>query len=145
MHRAGGDDGSAATRLPWCSWGPAGGVRPRSAGSPAAPEPSERAEYVAWLTTAPTSPLAAIAQQPIGAGLRLGPADADVPLDGVAEHRVTQQGGAVTLDGGGRQARAWGAVCPSGSAFTPSTPMARPAARCSPSSGRALGQASLVL
>jgi hypothetical protein len=58
---------------------------------------AERAEYVAWLTTAPTSPLAAIAQQPIGTGLRLGPPAADVPLDGVAEQRVTQQGGAVTL------------------------------------------------
>jgi uncharacterized protein DUF1684 len=62
---------------------------------------AERAEYVAWLTTAPTSPLAAIAQQPIGIGLRLGPPAADVPLDGVAEQRVTQQGGAVTLTGKG--------------------------------------------
>ena len=61
----------------------------------------ERAEYVAWLTTAPTSPLAAIAQQPIGTGLRLGPPDADVPLDGLAEQRVTQQGGAVTLTAAG--------------------------------------------
>ena len=34
---------------------------------------AERAEYVAWLTTAPTSPLAAIAQQPIGTGLRARP------------------------------------------------------------------------
>jgi hypothetical protein len=56
---------------------------------------------VAWLTTAPTSPLAAIAQQPIGTGLRLGPPDADVPLAGVAEQRVTQQGGAVMLTAGG--------------------------------------------
>jgi Protein of unknown function (DUF1684) len=64
----------------------------------------ERAEYVAWLTTASTSPLAAIAQQPIGTGLRLGPPDADVPLDRVAEQRVTQQGGAVTLTtAGGRR------------------------------------------
>jgi hypothetical protein len=62
---------------------------------------AERAEYVAWLTTAPTSPLAAIAQQPIGTGLRLGPPDADVPLDSVAEQRVTQQGGAVTLAAAG--------------------------------------------
>jgi uncharacterized protein (DUF1684 family) len=61
----------------------------------------ERAEYVAWLTTAPTSPLAAFAQQPIGTGLRLGPPDADVPLDGVAEQRVIQQDGAVTLTAAG--------------------------------------------
>lgn len=58
----------------------------------------ERADYVAWLTTAPTSPLAAIAQQPIGAGIRLGPADADVPLDGVPEHHVRQRGGAISLE-----------------------------------------------
>jgi hypothetical protein len=70
--------------------------------TPTAPDAAgERAEYVAWLTTAPTSPLAAIAQQPIGSGLRLGPPDADVPLDGVAEQRVTQQGGAVTLTAAG--------------------------------------------
>jgi hypothetical protein len=70
--------------------------------TPAAPNAAaERAEYVAWLTTAPTSPLAAIAQQRIGTGLRLGPPDADVPLDGVTEQRVTQQGGAVTLTAAG--------------------------------------------
>ena len=59
----------------------------------------ERAAYVLWLRTAPTSPLAAVAQQPIGSGLRLGPADADVPLAGVADQRVTQEGGVVRLEG----------------------------------------------
>ncbi|MEP6688254.1 MAG: DUF1684 domain-containing protein [Gemmatimonadales bacterium] len=62
-----------------------------------APAGGERADYVSWLTTAPTSPLAAIAQQPIGAGLRLGPADADVPLQGVPNQRVTQRDGTITL------------------------------------------------
>ncbi|HEX3273368.1 MAG TPA: DUF1684 domain-containing protein [Gemmatimonadales bacterium] len=57
----------------------------------------ERAEYTAWLTTAPTSPRAALALQPIGPGLRLGPADADVPLEGVAMHRVVA-GGAIRLE-----------------------------------------------
>jgi hypothetical protein len=72
-------------------------------GTPAARDiAAERAAYVEWLTTAPTSPLAAIAQQPIGTGLRLGPPGADVPLDGVAEQRVTQQGGTITLAGEGR-------------------------------------------
>lgn len=61
----------------------------------------ERTDYAGWLATAPTSPLAAVAQQPIGSGLRLGPPDADVPLDGVPEHRITQRGGAVTLEGSG--------------------------------------------
>jgi hypothetical protein len=60
----------------------------------------ERADYAEWLTGAPTSPLAAIAQQPVGAGLRLGPPDADVPLAGVLQHRVVQRGGVVRLEGG---------------------------------------------
>jgi hypothetical protein len=61
---------------------------------------AEREAYASWLATAPVSPLAAIAQQPIGQGMRLGPSDADVPLDGVHELRVSQRGGAVTLAGG---------------------------------------------
>jgi uncharacterized protein (DUF1684 family) len=73
-----------------------------SAGVLAAQMPSdlarERADYREWLGTALTSPLAAVAQQPIGAGLRLGPPDADVPLAGVPEHRITQRGGAVALE-----------------------------------------------
>jgi hypothetical protein len=76
-----------------------------SAGVLAAQTPSdlvrERTDYADWLATAPTSPLAAIAQQPIGSGLRLGPPDADIPLDGVPEHRITQRGGAVALEGRG--------------------------------------------
>jgi hypothetical protein len=59
----------------------------------------ERAAHVEWLTSAPNSPLAALAQQPIGSGIRLGPADADVPLDGLAEHRVMEREGAVVLEG----------------------------------------------
>jgi hypothetical protein len=60
----------------------------------------ERSGYAEWLATAPNSPLAALAQQPIGSGIRLGPPDADVPLEGVAEHRVTERAGRVTLAGG---------------------------------------------
>lgn len=59
----------------------------------------ERSAYAEWLAKAPSSPLAAVAQQPIGPGIRLGPPDADVPLDGVAEHRVTERNGVVTLEG----------------------------------------------
>ncbi|HEX2220309.1 MAG TPA: DUF1684 domain-containing protein [Gemmatimonadales bacterium] len=59
----------------------------------------ERAAYTEWLATAPNSPFAAVAQQPIGPAVRLGPADADVPLEGVAEHRVRERGGVVTLEG----------------------------------------------
>jgi uncharacterized protein len=67
--------------------------------SPPADLARERSEYTEWLAMAPNSPLAAVAQQPIGPGIRIGPTDADVPLDGVAEHRVTERGGAVTLEG----------------------------------------------
>jgi uncharacterized protein (DUF1684 family) len=59
----------------------------------------ERAEYLRWLASSPTSPLAAVAQQPIGGGLRLGPADADVPLPGAGEHRVLTRPGGARLEG----------------------------------------------
>jgi thiol-disulfide isomerase/thioredoxin len=40
----------------------------------------------------------------VGAGLRLGPPDADIPLAGLTEYRVTQTRGAVALEGpGGRR------------------------------------------
>ena len=58
---------------------------------------AERAAYVEWLQTAPTSPLAALAQQPVGPGLRLGPADADIPLADVPEQQVRVEGGAVRV------------------------------------------------
>jgi thiol-disulfide isomerase/thioredoxin len=64
----------------------------------------ERAAYTTWLMTAANSPFAAVAVQPVGAGLRLGPGDADIPLAGVAEYRVTEASGAVVLEGpGGRR------------------------------------------
>jgi uncharacterized protein (DUF1684 family) len=59
---------------------------------------TERAEYAAWLSTAAVSPLAAIAQQPIGEGLRLGPSDAEVPLERVSAHRVRQRAGSIVLE-----------------------------------------------
>jgi uncharacterized protein len=74
---------------------------PIASQSPPADLARERSDYARWLATAPNSPLAAVAQQPIGAGIRLGPADADVPLAGVAEHRVAEREGAVTLEGPG--------------------------------------------
>lgn len=61
----------------------------------------ERAAYTEWLATAPNSPLAAIALQPVGPGIRLGPTDADVPLAGVPEHRASERSGAVMLEGPG--------------------------------------------
>jgi hypothetical protein len=57
----------------------------------------ERSEYLAWLETAPNSPLAALAQRPVEGGVRLGPPDADIPLAGLAEHRLIARGGMLTL------------------------------------------------
>lgn len=59
----------------------------------------ERDEYARWLATAPTSPLAAMGQAPIGAGLQVGGADGDLPLDGVAPHRVVVGPGGGRLEG----------------------------------------------
>jgi uncharacterized protein DUF1684 len=59
----------------------------------------ERAGYLAWLKEAANSPLFAVAQRPVGTGLRLGPPDADIPLDGIGEHRLTVDGAMVVLAG----------------------------------------------
>jgi uncharacterized protein len=61
----------------------------------------ERAEYERWLGSAVVSPYEAIAQVRIGSGIRLGPRDADVPLDGIAPQQVSEQDGRVVLQGGG--------------------------------------------
>lgn len=58
----------------------------------------ERRDFVEWLESAPNSPLAAIAQQPIGRELRLGPRDSDLPLAGVPEVRLAETNGRVTLE-----------------------------------------------
>lgn len=60
---------------------------------------TERVEYLRWLTTSPTSPLAALAQLPIGSGLRLGPADSDLPLEGTPEYRIEPRPGGVRVTG----------------------------------------------
>jgi hypothetical protein len=59
----------------------------------------ERAQFAQWLLSDPFSPVNAIARREIGAGLRLGPPSADIPLAGVAEHRVVERNGRVTLSG----------------------------------------------
>ncbi|HEV8178177.1 MAG TPA: hypothetical protein VGP44_10875, partial [Gemmatimonadales bacterium] len=58
----------------------------------------ERADYVAWLETAPNSPLAAVARHPVGGGVRLGPPDADIPLPGLEPHRILPSGRALVLE-----------------------------------------------
>ena len=57
----------------------------------------ERSGFVAWLKKGPNSPLSAVAQQKVGEGLRLGPADADIPLPGIEEYRVYPDGAAASF------------------------------------------------
>jgi len=59
----------------------------------------ERSGYLAWLKTAPNSPLLAVAQQKIGDGLSVGPTGADIPLEGMSEYRVYSAGGGFTIEG----------------------------------------------
>lgn len=59
----------------------------------------ERREYSRWLASAPTSPLGAVAFAPVGPGLELGSGASDIPLNGLPLHRVTEQGGRVSLSG----------------------------------------------
>jgi len=61
----------------------------------------ERDEYARWLATAATSPYAAQALLPVGAGISLGPADADVVLPGAARAVISEKNGALTLERGG--------------------------------------------
>jgi uncharacterized protein DUF1684 len=59
----------------------------------------ERARFSAWLSSDPLSPHNAVARREIGDGLVLGPASADIPLAGVAEHRVSERDERVILHG----------------------------------------------
>ena len=58
----------------------------------------ERADYLSWLNTAPNSPLAAVARHPVGAGVLLGPPDADIPLPGLEAHRILPRGGSLVME-----------------------------------------------
>lgn len=61
----------------------------------------ERAEYLTWLRTAPTSPFAAIALQRVGNGITLGPEGSDIVLSGLTTVRVTESAHRVSLDSSG--------------------------------------------
>jgi hypothetical protein len=61
----------------------------------------ERSGFMAWLKKAPNSPLSAVAQQKVGDGVRLGPAEADIPLAGIEQHRLYPSGRALVLEGPG--------------------------------------------
>lgn len=57
---------------------------------------AERAAFADWLATAPISPFAAVAQQPIGTGFALG-AGGSTGLEGIGEARVTVENGRIVL------------------------------------------------
>jgi len=67
---------------------------------------TERKAYVQWLTTAPTSPLAAVAMRRLDAPVTLGPESSDIPLPGFGPATVVDARGGVTLTSAGGQARA---------------------------------------
>lgn len=62
----------------------------------------ERAAFVDWLLRSPTSPFAAVARQPIGDSLSVGPDTAGLPLPGGAGLLI-QRGGAVLFRQGGTE------------------------------------------
>lgn len=60
---------------------------------------AERDAFAQWLAGAATSPYAAVAQVPIGKGILLGPADADLALPGITPHRVLMARGSAVMQG----------------------------------------------
>lgn len=71
--------------------------------SPAASVAAERAAFREWLVGSPNSPYAVQAHRRIGTGLVLGPTDAEVPLDGIARHEISERAGVVRLSTGGQE------------------------------------------
>src|SRR5688500_4741552 len=63
----------------------------------------ERTEFAEWLASSAVSPWRAIVVRPIGPGLSLGPASADIPLAGVAAGRIGERGGRIVLSTGERE------------------------------------------
>jgi len=59
----------------------------------------ERREFADWLESAELSPRRAVGLFPLAGGLRLGPAEADIPLEGVPDSRVEERNGRVVLHG----------------------------------------------
>ena len=63
----------------------------------------DRSDFAKWLKSAAVSPFRAIAQQPVGARLTLGPVGSDVPLDGLAETQLIQDRSGVTVVASGNR------------------------------------------
>jgi len=60
----------------------------------------ERADFASWLETAPLSPYAVIALQPVGRGISIGAEPSDIPLPIAARGIAREEGGVVVLDQG---------------------------------------------
>lgn len=71
--------------------------------SPAASVAAERAAFREWLIGSPNSPYAVQAHRRIGTGLVLGPTDAEILLEGIARHEVSERAGVVRLRTGGQE------------------------------------------
>lgn len=69
---------------------------------PVPPLPSdaarERAAFVSWLESSPTSPLRAVSRLPLNDSLVVGPADSDLPLEGPVERNVVRLDGGIWLE-----------------------------------------------
>lgn len=64
----------------------------------------ERNEFTTWLASDPLSPYAAIAVQPVGPGILLGPDTANVPLAGIGTAQIVEErGGLVLVSGNARR------------------------------------------
>lgn len=62
---------------------------------------AERRAFGEWLGQAPTSPTAILARTPVGTGLSVGPATADLPLPGLSGHAAEVNGRLVFTDTAG--------------------------------------------
>lgn len=71
--------------------------------SPTASVAAERAAFREWLIGSPNSPYAVQAHRRIGTGLVLGPTDAEILLEGIARHEVSERAGVVRLRGAGQE------------------------------------------
>jgi hypothetical protein len=60
----------------------------------------ERREFARWLETAPLSPFAALALQPVGQGISVGHEPSDIPLAIRTRHIARETRGVVTLEQG---------------------------------------------
>jgi Protein of unknown function (DUF1684) len=58
----------------------------------------DRAQFAEWLKTAANSPMVVRGLAPIGPGIRVGPADAEIPFPGV-DARIAERSGSVTIEG----------------------------------------------